>query len=470
MVRWFFTAVAATALTLQLASVSRADKPNVLLVCIDDLNDWVGCLEGHPQVKTPNIDRLAKRGVLFANAHCQAPICNPSRVSFLTGMLPSTTGVYLLSPTNFRVSPVLKDMATLPEHFAANGYKTIGCGKIYHNASSTDTFQEYGPRGGFGPLPKEKFNHLQGHRLWDWGEFPGDDEQMPDHQVAAWAAERLADKHDKPFLLAVGFHRPHVPLYAPQKWWDLQPAEAEIKLPPVLDNDRDDLSQYALDLTFSGAAPRHSFFVENDQWRRAVRAYLASIRFVDHQVGKLLDALDAGPYARNTIVVLLSDHGFALGEKQRWAKRSLWERSTKVPLIVAAPGVQGGVQCAKPAGLIDVYPTLIELCGIERIERLEGASLVPLLKDAAADWDRPAITTFYKNNHAVRSERWRYIRYADGSQELYDHEIDPHEWHNLAADPKYRETIEQHAWHLPKLNADPVPGSKGLDGKIEGVQ
>lgn len=446
------------------------ERPNVLLIAIDDLNDWIGCLDGHPQVKTPNIDRLARRGVLFTNAHCQAPICNPSRVSFMTGMLPSTTGVYLLSPTNFRVSPALKEMPTLPEHFAAGGYKTIGCGKIYHNATSTDTFQTYGPRGSFGPLPNEKINHKQGHRLWDWGAFPESDAQMPDVQVTNWAIERLGEKHDKPFLLAVGFHRPHVPLYVPQKWWDVHPAEAEIRLPPVLEDDRDDLSKYALDLTYSSAAPRHSFFLQNDQWHRAVRAYLASIRFVDHYVGQLLDALDESPHARNTIVVLLSDHGFALGEKQRWAKRSLWERSTKVPLIVAGPGCKAGGKCSQPAGLIDVYPTLIELCGLRSNERLEGISLLPQLQDPAATRSQPAITTFYKDNHAVRTERWRFIHYANGSRELYDHESDPHEWHNLAGQEKYRTVIESLARHLPDVNVDPVPGSAGLGGKIRGVR
>ncbi len=451
------------------ACVARAaavEKPNVLLICIDDLNDWVGCLGGHPQVKTPHIDRLAEQGVVFANAHCQAPICNPSRVSFMTGMLPSTSGVYLLSPSKFRVSPALRDCVTLPEYLGNHGYATVGCGKVYHNSSATETFQKYGPRGGFGPRPKRKINHPVGHPLWDWGVYPERDEQMPDHQVASWAIEQIEGGFNRPFFLAVGFCRPHVPMYAPQRWWDLYPEEDAIELPKVLAGDRDDLSAYARGLTYGGAAPRHEWMVENNQWRRAVRAYLACTSFVDHQVGRVLAALEASTYAKNTIVVLLGDHGWALGEKQRWAKRALWQRETGVPLVIAAPGMAAGAKTTKPVGLIDIYPTLVELCGLAPNKRLEGTSLVPLLADPQAAWDRPTLCTFWKDNHAVIAEQWRLICYADGSQELYDTRRDHWEWHNLAGDPKYREVIDELARYLPKNNAPAVPGSRGLDGRL----
>ena len=439
-------------------------RPNVLLLIVDDLNDWVGCLGGHPQAHTPHIDRLAQRGVLFTNAHCQAPICNPSRVSMLTGMLPSTTGIYLLQPTQFRVSDALKHVQTLPQYFAEHGYETIGTGKIWHNSTSRNTFQKYGPRGSFGPLPKQKFHYKQGHRLWDWGEYPETDAQTPDAKVADWAIGELQEKRERPFFLAVGFFRPHVPMYAPPAWWQKLPAEDDIELPQTLVTDRDDIPEYGKRLTHGAPAPRHEWFVQNRQWRRAVRAYLACTAFVDHQVGRVLTALEASLYAENTIVVLCSDHGFHLGEKQRWAKRSLWTRSTRVPLIVRAPGLQTSASCTRPVGLIDIYPTLVLLCGLTPNGLLEGRSLVPLLRDHRAAWDRPVVTTFYQNNHSVRSEHWRYIRYADGSSELYDLREDPHEFHNVASDDKHTGIIRRLTLALPDHNVDPVPGSRGLGG------
>jgi len=473
------TAVVPTPLQADQASEETSAAPNVLFIAVDDLNDWIGCLEGHPQAITPNMDRLAKRGVLFSNAHCQAPICNPSRVSLLTGLLPSTTGIYLLGPSKFRMAPVLKDHATLPEAFAAAGYRTIGCGKIYHAGTGKETFQKYGPRGGFGPRPDKKINYPIGHPLWDWGAFPERDEQMPDHQVTTWAIQQLRN-HAKtastrqPLFLAVGMHRPHVPMYVPQKWFDRYPPLDEIQLPKVLDSDRHDLPEYGKKLTYGGAAPRHQWMTKNDQWKKAVRAYLASITFADAQVGRLLDALADSPFADNTLVVLFSDHGFALGEKQRWAKRALWERETNVPLIFAGPGVasaEGGRMCREPVGLIDIYPTLVDLCGLgEAMEReqlltvpLEGHSLRPLLTADDADWPHAAICTFHYQNHSVITTDHRYIRYHDGSEELYDTTADPHEWHNLAGKPGSAEVIDRLRNQLPNNDVDPVPNSAGLD-------
>jgi arylsulfatase A-like enzyme len=447
-----------------------AGKPNVLFIAIDDLNDWVGFLDGHPQAKTPNMDRLAKRGVVFSNAHCQAPICNPSRVSLLTGTLPSTTGIYLLGPTDFRKAcPLLKDAKetpTLPEHFAANDYRTIGGGKIYHASTSRDTFQEYGPRGGNGAFPKQKLSYPASVKLWDWGRFPARDEDQGDYEVATWAVKELAEPREEPFFMAVGFFRPHVPLYASDEWWDFVGAEAEIQLPKVLISDNDDIVDFARQLTWSGLAPRHDWMIEHDQWKPAVHAYLACVSFVDHQVGRVLDALDASPHAENTIVVLWSDHGWALGEKQRWAKRGLWESETRVPLIIAGPNVEGDRVCQQPVGLIDIYPTLADLCGLEKPSHLEGRSLMPQLKNV--DTERPpVITTFFENNHAVRSARWRYIRYSTGDEELYDHDSDPHEWHNVASKSEYAAVIKELSQHLPKVNVKTAPGSSGLGSRDE---
>ena len=439
--------------------------PNVVLIAVDDLNDWVGALGGHPQAKTPNIDRLAARGMLFRNAHCQAPVCSPSRASLATGRLPSSTGMYFLTPS-LAQEPSLQGCVTLTQRFAAEGYATYGVGKIHHG-NERPFFQDYGGgMGGFGPRPKQKLSYPIGHPLWDWGAYPESDAQMPDTRVADWAIERLQRPHAAPFLLAVGFYRPHVPMYAPKPWFDLHPREATA-LPEVFADDRSDLSAYAKQLTIGLPAPRHSWFVEERQWQHAVQAYLASVSFVDACVGRVLDALEQSPHADNTIVVLFSDHGFHLGEKQRWAKRSLWETSTRVPLIIAAPQRAPGA-CAQPVSLLDIYPTLLDLCLVEPDAALDGHSLKPLLQDPEAAWPHHAITTFGPGNHAVRSRDWRYIRYGDGSEELYDHRSDPNEWHNLTAiaDPPadLAEVLAAHRRALPKADAPVRAGAEKSSG------
>lgn len=457
---------ALAALLAAAPTLAQESRPNVLLIAVDDLNDWVGVLGGHPQAKTPNIDRLAARGTLFANAHCQAPVCSPSRASLATGQLPSTTGMYFLLPS-LAAEPSLKDAVTMVQRFAAAGYTTMGAGKVHHG-DERPFFDEYGgAMGGFGPRPEEKLSYDLGHPLWDWGAYPARDEQMPDHRVAAWAETKLAQAHERPFFLAVGFWRPHVPMYAPKPWFDLHP-RAGVALPVVTDGDRDDLSDYAAQLTIGLPAPRHDWLLENGQWQHAVQSYLASTSFVDACVGRVLDALAASDHAANTIVVLLSDHGFHLGEKERWAKRSLWEESTRVPLIVSAPGRSPGVS-TRPVGLVDVYPTLLDLAGLQADPALDGHSLTPLLEDPEAAWPHVAVTTFGPGNHALRSTRWRYIRYADGSEELYDHDRDPHEWRNLAGlDPRpaaVEQVIAALQAALPAADApirEKAEGSAGL--------
>lgn len=439
-----------------------ADKPNVLLISIDDLNDWVGVLGGHPQALTPNIDRLAEMGTLFENAHCQSPVCNPSRASMMTGRYPHTTGIYFLAP-DLRQAPVLKGVKTLPEVFADIGYKTMATGKIFHTGDRR-FFQEYHPSGGFGPRPEKKISQPHGHPLWDWGAFPAEDSMMPDLNGAEWAVEQLKKKHDKPFFMGVGFYRPHVPMYAPQKWFDMHPRD-QIQLPLVREDDRDDLSQYAIDLTnLKHVSPTHQWMTEAGQWEHAVQAYLASVTFADYCLGLVLDELESSEYSNNTIIVLFSDHGFHLGEKQRWAKRSLWEDGTRVPLVIAAPGYKSGQRCRQPAELLDVFPTLLDLAGLPKDDALEGQSLTGLMKNPKQAWNHPAITSFGLGNYSIRSERYRFIQYHDGSQELYDLDEDPHEWTNLASLPKYQEIIAQHASFLPAQQHPVLPGkSTGHD-------
>ena len=440
-------------------------KPNVLLISIDDLNDWIGCLEGHPQAKTPNIDRLAGKGTLFSNAHCQAPVCQPSRSSMMTSRYPSSTGLYFLSP-DLRQSKETKNALTMPERFHKEGYKVFGAGKIFHHKLNNSIFNkvgEYHKTGGFGPTPKKKINYPIGHPLWDWGAYPEEDKNMPDYKLAQYGKKKLSEKHEKPFFMALGFYRPHVPMYAPKKWFDMHPLK-DVKLPVVKAGDNKDISQYANNLvTLNHVSPTHKWILDNDkQWEKATQAYLASITFADYYVGEILDALEKGPNADNTIVVLFSDHGFHMGEKEHWAKRTLWEDGTRVPIIFAGKGLKSKQLSKRPIGLIDVYPTLLDLCGITKDEKHEGLSVKALLDNPEAEWNTPARTTFGLGNHSIRSTKWRYIKYVDGSQELYDLEADPNEWNNLASDSKYAEVIKDHAKWLPK-NEKPILG-KGSTG------
>lgn len=442
-----------------------AEKPNVLFIAIDDLNDWVGCLGGHPQVQTPNIDRLARYGTLFSNAHCQAPLCNPSRTSVMTGLRPTTTGIYGLAPW-FRTVEAFKDRETLPQHFAANGYKTYSTGKVYHGGygrgENDHEFDVLGPAASIGPRPENKLIGVTpggNNPLMDWGTFPHNDEDKGDYKVTSWAVEQLDAKPEGPFFLSVGISLPHVPCYATQKWFDLYP-EDEVQLPFIEPHDRDDTPMFSWYLHWDLPEPRLSWCQEHGQWKNLVRSYLACVSFVDSQVGRLVDAVIRNGYRDNTIIVLWSDHGYHLGEKEITGKNTLWERSTHVPLIFAGPGIDQAAICKHPAELLDMYPTLNELCGLPPVEGLEGHSLVPQLKNSKTERPWPAITSHNQGNHAVRSERWRYIHYADGSEELYDMQNDPLEWTNLASDAKYASVIAEHRKWLPQVDLPPAPGSQ----------
>jgi len=424
-------------------------RPNVLLIAVDDLNDWVGCMGGHPQVQTPNIDRLAERGVLFSNAHCQSPVCNPSRASLMTGLYPETTGIYFLNPPAWK-SPVVDEDEIMPRRFEREGYHVAAAGKLFHNKGNVRYFTNYaGNFGGFGPFPDKKLSPFVGPKLWDWGAFPERDEQMPDHKIASWTGEQLEQEFDKPFFLGVGFMTPHVPQYAPKKWMDLYPLDT-LRLPEVIENDLADVPQYGINLTrLEHIAPTQEWVVENDQWKLLVQTYLACVSFTDEQVGRALDTLDKSPYADNTIVVLFSDHGFHLGEKERWAKRSIWQDGEGMPLIMAGPGVVKGQVCDKPVQLLDIYPTLLDLAGGQANPKHEGHSLKPLLENPSAAWPHTARSSFGPENVAIISEQYRYIHYSDGSEELYDRLADPHEWHNLAGNPDMQRVLEQRRKDLP---------------------
>lgn len=432
-------------------------RMNVLFIAVDDLNDWIGALGKRADVKTPNMDRLAARGVLFTRAYAAAPLCNPSRAALMTGVRPSTSGVY---QNNQPWRPPLKDAVTLAQHFMNNGYRVEGGGKIFHNTYNDPASWHVWTKEKKNPEPANTpVNGIANTAHFDWGPVEVGDEEMGDHQVVSAGVDFLGRKQEKPFFLAIGLIRPHLPFYAPRKYFDLYPLD-QVKRPKVLDNDLDDVPQAGRRM----AKPEgdHRKVVEAKQWEKAVQAYLACISFADAEVGRLLDALDRSEHARNTIIVLWSDHGWHLGEKQHWRKFALWEEATRVTFMVVAPGVtKPNTRSARTVNLMDIYPTLIDLCGLPRKPELEAASLVPLLRDPQAKWERPSLTTYGCNNHAVRSERWRYIRYADGSEELYDHDADPLEWKNLAQDAKYASVKTDLAKWLPRVNAPDAPTERG---------
>ncbi|MBH55237.1 MAG: choline-sulfatase [Opitutaceae bacterium] len=444
-------------------------RPNVLFIAIDDMNDWVGSFEGHPQIITPHIDKLAEQGVLFSNAHCQAPICNPSRVSVFLGKLPSTTGMYFLGP-NFRLVEGTKHEETLFQYFRKHGYFSSTMGKVFHGAADKASFDHIEKsRGLRRPENKLRYTVPGSHPSWDWGQVDIPDEETRDYKTAEWAVEVLHElaKKEQSFFLSIGFHLPHVPIYASKKWFDLYPLGG-VQLPASRPDDRDDIPEIAKLLSLNHTAPRHEYMLESDEARHVVRAYLAANSFVDYLVGMVLQGLEESGEADNTIIVLWSDHGFHMGEKLRWSKRSIWEESTRVPLIISAPGMKEGERCSRPVGLIDLFPTLADLCGLEIRDDLEGQSLRPLLEDPKARWSKPALCTFGPNNHSLRSERWRYTKYADGSEELYNHSSDPNEWTNLAGDLKYKRIINRFQKFLPKVNAEPLLGSAGSDSPLYG--
>ncbi|MGB3584925.1 MAG: sulfatase [Tunicatimonas sp.] len=435
-------------------------NPNVLFIAIDDLNDWLGVMGGHPDAITPHMDKLAASGILFQNAHCQAPLCGPSRASIMTGLRPSTTGIYgMVDDNKIKLdNPATADIIFLPEYFKQQGYHTMGIGKLFHHHAPEGLFDESGGRArGFGPLPEERFvwdgfgGENYGRTSTDWGAFPTKDSLMPDYQSVQWAAERLGRDYDQPFFLAVGFLRPHVPLYVPQPWFDLYPTE-KLSLPSYRADDLTDVPPVAHKINDLPMMPSTEWAIKSGSWDEIIQAYLACVSFVDYQVGQLLESLKKSAYADNTIIVLWSDHGYRLGEKGTFAKHALWEEATHTPLIFSGPNIPAGKVVDEPVELLSLYPTLLELAGLPAYERNEGRSLVSLIQGPSNDEDWSAVTTFGRNNHAVRTKNFRYIHYEDGGEELYDHTTDPQEWNNLASQVKYQSQKEKLSKYLPSTN------------------
>ena len=377
----------------------------------------------------------------------------------MTGMRPSTTGVYL-NPQPWR--PVLPDAVTLPQHFMAHGYYAAGSGKIYHGRYDDDASWNDYLKKGADPKPTQKVLKDPHSRSGGivFGVLDVEDSEMNDHRMVDYAIRFLEREQDKPFFLACGIFRPHMPWQVPRAYYDLFPPE-KLTLPQVLETDLDDLPGAGVRM----ARPQgdHATMLKTGNWRYAVQAYLASIKFADAQVGRLIAALDKSRHADNTIIVLWGDHGWHLGEKHHWRKFSLWEEACRAPLMIIAPGVtEADSMCARTVDFVDLYPTLAELCGLPIGEHLDGESLVPLLNQPDREWPHAALTTHGRLNHAVRTERWRYIRYADGSEELYDHDKDPMEWTNLGSHPDFGDVRKQLAAQLPQENAANAPFDKNI--------
>lgn len=469
-------------LTLPLA---KAERPNVLFLAVDDMNDWVGFLGGYPgKVHTPNLDRLAAMGTAFTNAHCAAPVCCPSRAAVLSGLFPSSTGIY---GNQHWWKPNLPDLRTIPIHFRENGYHTIGAGKIYHHTAGNNPPNQWHdfrrclfndnawirhgsalyPWTKHKPRPKE-FPY-SGIKLYsgeaDWGVLPLEESKYDDAVTADYAVEflgALPKKEKTPFFLAVGMFHPHMPWYVPPRYLDLYPL-AKVVVPETKAGDLDDVPPPGkrLALAKSGDLAR---IRKAKKWKIAVQHYLASITFADAQVGRVLQALDDSPASRNTVIVLWSDHGWHLGEKGHWHKRTLWEEATRIPLTVAAPSVgKPGQRCSAPASLVDLYPTLLDLCNLPPVPKLDGQSLVPWLKDPNKAGTRPALTMHESGHVSVRTERYRYIRYQSGEEELYDHQNDPNEWTNLANLPAQKDRLQELGKWIPKTRAKAALTKKAFD-------
>ncbi|MCI0455961.1 MAG: sulfatase [Gemmataceae bacterium] len=421
-----------------------AKRPNVLFIAVDDLNTSVGCY-GHPLVKTPNIDRLAKAGVRFDRAYCQFPLCNPSRSSLLTGRYPTTTRVV---DNLLWVRDRMPDVVTLPEFFRLHGYVTLRVGKIFHGGLDD---QKAWVEGGEPVKPRKPRTAEQAEQYRKqsdrWVAVEGKGEELPDYRTASKAIELLEKHRDGPFFLAVGFVKPHTPLIAPKRFFDHYDP-AKLTLPA----DFAAVPTVGKGVPAEALTPNGDLFIKRqatkEEARRMTAAYYACVSFVDEQVGRVLEALDRLGLRENTILVFFSDHGFHLGEKGKWSKHgSLYEAGTRVPMIVAAPKAPAnGKTSGRTVGLVDLYPTLADLARLPAPKGVEGQSLAPLLKDAQAAWDHPAFTVATRGKRlgrSVRTERWRYTEWdTEGKKaELYDHKADPHELRNLAGEAAHADTV-----------------------------
>lgn len=456
--------------------------PNIVFISIDDLNDWVGFL-GHEQAITPHMDQLAAKGFSFTNAHCPAPVCGPSRTAVLSGLSPVSTGVY---DNNIKFSKDLPEIVTLPEHFRNNGYQVYGVGKLFHGGATNvpkTAFNSYGGKKGSsapftsselqnskqdpyhlvtkgGKTFKLPLNGMPADRYWskshtfDWGAVDLPDSLFSDRQSVDWAIDQLDKIKKQPFLLALGFERPHQPLFNPKRFHDMYPLE-KVSLPKVPENDMMDLPHRAKQLAlYPKTSGRHQTVVEYGQWENAVASYLASVSFVDELIGDLIKALNLHALMDNTWIILWSDHGWHLGEKSHWGKATGWYRSTRVPFLIVPPQTdvqfENDVRIKNTVNLLDLAPTMADMAGIPKNTQWEGRSLMPILKKQAMDWEEVSITTFSIGSHSISTLHWQLISYFDGSFELYDLINDPGQFENLAKQDSNAHLINHLKKHIPE--------------------
>jgi arylsulfatase A-like enzyme len=454
-------------------------RPNVLFIAVDDLNDWIGCLGGHPQTRTPNLDALARSGVLFTNAYVAAPACGPSRAAILSGRLPGRTGLY---ENLQKLREVMPDAVLLPRYFSDHGYWSAGSGKILHYVIDPPSWDDYyPPKATDDPFPPTFYPEKRPVSLpvggdWqyketDWAALDVTDEEFGgDWLVSTWVGEQFRKSHDKPFFLACGIYRPHEPWFVPKKYFEPFPIDTIQPGPGYRDDDLDDVPPAAKRLARNRYFPH---IQAHGHWKNGIQAYLASIHFSDAMVGRVLDALDKSPCRDNTIVVLWSDHGWHLGEKEHWQKFTGWRLCDRVPLMIRVPagiapglmeGTTPGSVCERVVSLADLYHTLIDLCGLPDKAGIDGRSLVPLLRNPALAWSHAAITHLSEpESFAISTERWRYIHYQGGDEELYDIQADPHEWTNLAGNPDHAAALAEARAASPKDAAPKFEAQPGVN-------
>lgn len=432
------------------------DKLNVLFICIDDINNWVGYLGENPQVLTPNIDKFAEESMVFSNAYCSAPVCGPSRTSLLYGIYPHKSGSYghheVYDPKNI---PLLANRETLPALFRREGYYTAGSGKIFHYGS--DGFQVYyNPTSD--PEPNRAHSDTNTSGDFKFGPVkPEMESEMIDFKITEWAINQLNQSFDSPFFISVGYKKPHLPWIAKESNFEKFNLDS-IRLPFILENDMEDLPEsgkiFARSLfgfnTMDTESDHEFITKQKGLWQRLIRSYLSSINHTDEMIGKLLNALKNSQYKNNTIIVLWGDHGWHLGEKEHWRKMTLWRKGTRTPLIIYAPdNTIKGSRYEDPVSLQDIYPTLVDLCGLNTNQNLDGLSLLPILKEPKLKLNKPVIISHGPGNFAICKENWRFIQYYNGDEELYDIENDPNEFHNLAEIPEFNKIIEDLRLHVP---------------------
>jgi len=464
---------------------SNPVPPNVLLLIIDDHAANMVSVFGESGVKTPAMERLAARGVWFTRAYNPAPVCAASRAAFLTGVNPANSGVYFNSQAYRRTDRPIARAETLHGHLRKHGYLVAGYGKINHTGYQDDNLEDFSPGYFKGHNDKKyvtyndgdlvqhvlpgRLRRLEGLHAAAFGPLPDDwDRDDPskwqqDTEQAARAVQFLSNAHEQPFFLTVGFWRPHTSRFVPKRYYDLYPLDT-VKIPAgYLPGDLDDVPGPGRFLAVR--TPRHAIISGAGLWREDIQSKYAATTYVDEQIGRVLDALDRSPHASNTIVILISDNGYHVGEKDHWNKYALWEQTCRVLFAVSGPGITARPD-DHPVGVIDLYPTVLGLAGLPppSSHTLDGVDLASSIKQIHPTSRPPVVSTYGPGNHSLRDARYRYIRYRNGDEELYDHNHDPYEWHNLAGAAAHKETIARLAQWLPTSDAPESAPARSYDG------